>query len=235
MVFLCFSVKDRIPLVNDFHHFLRNFGIDTWYDRRNIFWGDNRQISNIDYGVRNPEVKYSVVFYSDNFAKGNICKEEYRILVTRYKRKDVHLFPVFLGETPQDIDPAFSLCKELVYKNLYTHEDFRGIALHILAKITSDEVKQCAYTSINEILSNYSDIKSLPYQMLIEYDHIHKEDYTARIIALFFIYTALTFSKPKNCMHFKTVKYIYHHSCLHPVRNEARELQIMENIIVCSF
>lgn len=47
MVFLCFSVKDRLPLVNDFYHFLSNFGLEVWYDRKNIYLGDNRREKNI--------------------------------------------------------------------------------------------------------------------------------------------------------------------------------------------
>ena len=73
LVFLCFSVNDRIPLVNDFYHFLTNFGIDVWYDRRNTFLGDNRREKNICCGVENPNIKYAVIFYSENFKKGNIC------------------------------------------------------------------------------------------------------------------------------------------------------------------
>lgn len=60
MIFLCFSVKDRIPLINDFFHFLSNFGLDVWYDRRNIYLGDNRREKNITYGAENPNVNYMV-------------------------------------------------------------------------------------------------------------------------------------------------------------------------------
>ena len=80
MIFLCFSVKDRIPLINDFYQFLSNFGLDIWYDRRNIFLGDNRFDTNITKGVKNPNIKYAIIFYSENFEKGNICIQEYKIL-----------------------------------------------------------------------------------------------------------------------------------------------------------
>ena len=58
MIFLCFAVKDRLPLINDFYHYLSNFGLDVWYDRSNIYLGDHRWDTNIKNGVENKKVKY---------------------------------------------------------------------------------------------------------------------------------------------------------------------------------
>ena len=99
MVFLCFSVKDRLPLVNDFYHFLSNFGLEVWYDRKNIYLGDNRREKNIELGAENQNVNYAVIFYSDNFKNGNICLEEFEILVNRYNKDEVFLFPVFISNS----------------------------------------------------------------------------------------------------------------------------------------
>ncbi|MCM1296351.1 MAG: toll/interleukin-1 receptor domain-containing protein [Muribaculaceae bacterium] len=110
MIFLCFSINDRIPLINDFYHFLSNFGVDIWYDRRNIYLGDNRNNANITHGVENPHVNYAVIFYSDNFINGNICLEEYEILVNRYKKMKyfffLYLFPIFLKKLTVDLKYA---------------------------------------------------------------------------------------------------------------------------------
>ena len=89
MIFLCFAVKDRIPLINDFYHFFSGFGLDVWYDRRNIYLGDHRWNTNIKNGANNPNVNYAIIFYSDNFANGNICLDEFEILVDRYKKGEV--------------------------------------------------------------------------------------------------------------------------------------------------
>lgn len=232
MIFLCFAVVDRIPLVNDFYQFLGNFGLDIWYDRRNIFWGDNRYQSNIQEGVANKNIRYAVVFYSDNFAAGKICLEEFKIISERYNAGELHIFPVFLCGVPHEIPDSFSLCTHLVYKTLSGPEDFYGIALHILAKITNDRVALGNMHTIQDILLNYKDKNSLLYTLLKEYDNIEKRNYSMRIGSLFNIYAVATHGKEPIYMDFKTINYIYHRACVSDLREEKRELQVMENIIV---
>ena len=135
MIFFCFAVQDRLPIINDFYHFLQNFGLNIWYDRRNIFFGDHRYQTNIQQGAANPQIRYAVVFYSQQFPEGNICLEEFRILEERHLKGELHIFPIFLGCVPNAIPDAFILCKQLVYKILSGPEDFYRVALHILSLI----------------------------------------------------------------------------------------------------
>lgn len=231
LIFLCFSVKDRIPLINDFYHFLSNFGLDIWYDRRNIYLGDNRREKNISYGAENPDVDYAVVFYSNNFKSGNICLEEFDILVERYYKGEVFLFPVFLSEVPQKIDQKFQLCKTLVYKHIHDQSDFNALALHIIAKITSDEICNTKFKSIRDIELNYGDKTSIYYKLVTEYQNIKKTNYNMRIASLYSLYLIVSHTHNLNFFHNKTMNFIYHQNCLDILINEKRELQIMENII----
>ena len=235
MIFLCFSVKDRIPLINDFYHFLSNFGLDIWYDRRNIYLGDNRRNINIKYGAENAKVNYAVVFYSENFKNGNICLEEYEILSRRFDNGEVFIFPVFISEVPIRIDKKFELCKTLVYKQINNQSDFNSLSLHIIAKITSDEICNTKYKSIKEIEIKYDNKTSYIYKMLIEYQNIKKTNYNMRIAALFFLYMAISNKCNTNFFHNKTMNFIFHQNCLDILVDEKRELQIMENIITYTF
>ena len=235
MVFLCFSVNDRIPLVNDFYHFLTNFGIDVWYDRRNTFLGDNRREKNICCGVENPNIKYAVIFYSENFKKGNICLEEFEILVTRYYKDEVFLFPVFISNVPDTIDQKFQLCKSLVYKLIHDQTDFHALALHIIAKITDDEIINAKFKSIRDIERDYNDKASVYYKLVIEYQNIKKTNFNMRIALLFSIYLIISNEHNINFFHNKTMNFIYHQNCLDLLIDEKRELQIMENIICYIF
>ena len=61
MIFFCFAVRDRLPLVNDFFQYLGNFGLNIWYDRRNIYLGDHRYKTNIEMGAANKSIKYAIV------------------------------------------------------------------------------------------------------------------------------------------------------------------------------
>ena len=235
MIFLCFSVKDRIPLINDFYHFLSNFGLDIWYDRRNIYLGDNRREKNICCGAQNLNVNYAVVFYSENFKNGNICLEEFEILVKRYYKGEIFLFPVFISEVPQNIDHKFQICKTLVYKNIHDQSDFNALALHIVAKITSDEISNTKFKSIHDIELNYSDKTSLYYKLITEYQNIKKTNYNMRITSLFSLYMIVSNIRSINFFHDKTMNFIYHQNCLDLMIDEKRELQIMENIICYTF
>ena len=232
MVFLCFAVKDRVPLINDFYHYLSNFGIDIWYDRRNIFLGDNRIDANIINGASNKNIKYAIIFYSSNFENGNICLEEYKILTKRYAEKDIFLFPVFIDNVPQKINSSFSLLKKLVFKKITNQADFPALCLHIIAKITADEVVNLKYNNINDIISGFENKNCLYFKLLLEYQDISKENYNMRIAFLFAIYKYILSLKEDNYFHSKTMNFIYHKSCLNIIIDERRELQIMENIII---
>lgn len=235
MVFLCFSVKDRLPLVNDFYHFLSNFGVDIWYDRRNIYIGDNRINTNINKGAKNPDIKYAILFYSDNFVNGNICLDEYEILKQRYHKGEISLFPVFLNCVPDEVNDEFKIFKKLVFKLVKNQSDFNSLALHVIAKITCDEIQGCKYKSISDIEKYFDNKKSLFYKLLIEYQYITKTNYNMRIAALFYLYTTISNHKKLSYFHTKTMNYIYHQNCMNILLDEKRELQIMENIIICSF
>lgn len=232
MIFFCFALQDRLPIVNDFYHFLQNFGLNIWYDRRNIFFGDHRYQTNIQRGAADPQIQYAVVFYSQQFPKGNICLEEFRILEERYSKDELHIFPIFLCGVPDTIPEAFALCKQLVYKILTGPEDFYRVALHILAKITSDKLQSTSVQKIQDALLHFEDKQSLLYQLLREYDNIGKDNYAMQVVSLFNIFSVATFNRQTDYMSFKTINYIYHQVCAIGLREEKRELQIMENIVL---
>lgn len=235
MIFLCFAVKDRNPLINDFYHFLSNFGLNIWYDRRNIYLGDDRVKENISHGAADPSVKYAIIFYSNNFATGNICLEEYEILLKRYKKKEIFLFPVFLGNVPDKLDKKFKICKTLVYKQVRHQGHFPALCMHVIAKITSDEISSLEYQTIGDMESHYMRENCLPYQLIVEYQNIEKTNYNMRISFLFSLYMVMTYQNTNNSFHYKTMNYIYHQNCMSILVDEKRELQIMENIIIYEF
>lgn len=235
MIFLCFSVKDRIPLINDFYHYLLNFGLEVWYDRRNIFLGDPRYETNIRKGAANPNIRYAIVLYSKQFPTGNICLEEFRILMDRYKKGNLTIFPIFLDGVPHTMTEGLNLCKELVYKEMTGYDSFWPIALHIMAKVTHDELLDRSYKSIKDVIEAEDVDKTCAYYLLTEYENIEKCNYAMRIAMLFSIYIVLTANRPRHYMHYKIANYLYHQSCIGVIIEEKRELQVMENIVVYEF
>lgn len=232
MLFLCFAVLDRFPLINNFNQYISNFGIETWYDRRNIFLGDNRYYANIEQGAKNNDVDYAVVFYSDNFKNGNICLDEYDFLVERYNRHELHLFPVFIGDVPQKIEERFALCKSLVYKEIKSEDDFLGLSLHIVAKMTEDKLQHSSIKTIHDYLVS-ADTETLVYDLLREYDNIDKKNLSMRIGMLYSIFKTITFQQSCDYFYKKTMNFIFYSNCYQKSNfEEKRELQIMENIIL---
>lgn len=231
MLFFCFSVKDRLPLINSFNQYIGNFGIDTWYDRRNIFIGDKRYEENIKNGAKNPNVKYAVVFYSSNFVNGNICLDEYDILVDRYKNQEISIFPVFLGKAPEQIDKRFGLCKELVFKEIFSCNDFFALSLHIVAKIVNDMLKSRNCQNIKDYLNKCTE-KNIALDLLKEYENISKNNLAMRVSFLFCIFKSITYGKTIQYFFYKTMNFLYYKNCINPIIDEKRELQIMESIVL---
>ena len=233
MIFLCFSIKDRNPLINDL--FLSNFGVDLWYDRRNLFLGDNRDDANLEQGASSPRINYAIVLYSDNFEKGSMCQKEYKIIEKRYQNGELHIFPIFIGEVPKTIPSDYYLLKELVYNNISCYEDYNKIALHIFSKITYDEIADMQFPSLEKILVEHPHNTSLEHQLLQEYDLISKESINMRISALYYIFLCLS-SRQSVCYHHKKMmRYVYYRACSRKIDDERRELQLLENIIVFYF
>ena len=231
MLFLCFSVKDRMPLINNFNQYIENFGVKTWYDRRDIFLGDDRYDTNIKFGASNPNIKYAVVFYSDNFAHGNICIDEFKILEERYYKKEIHIFPVFLGEIPTILNEQFQLCSKLVYKQIKSSEDFLNLSLHIVAKIIKDSIKTFKIKTLHEFI-NVLNKESIIYELLKEYETIDKNNFSMRISFLFSMYKVLTYNRESKYMYFKTMHFLFYINGYTPLVEEKREFQIMEDILI---
>ena len=145
------------------------------------------------------------------------------------------LFPVFISNVPDTIDQKFQLCKSLVYKLIHDQTDFHALALHIIAKITDDEIINAKFKSIRDIERDYNDKASVYYKLVIEYQNIKKTNFNMRIALLFSIYLIISNEHNINFFHNKTMNFIYHQNCLDLLIDEKRELQIMENIICYIF
>ena len=162
-------------------------------------------------------------------------KQEYKILEERYFKKEVFLFPVFITKVPSLIGNEFSLCKKLVFKEMRSHNEFQPLCLHIIAKITYDEICEKGLYNIHDIVTHFYQPSCLYYQLILEYENIDKNNYNMRISFLYALYKCITHNRNNNFFHLKTMNFIFHQNCLNILIDEKRELQIMENIIVYEF
>lgn len=232
MVFLCFSVKDR-EFAELIHNHLMDFGIDVWYDKKNIMLGDKRIYANINNGVKNNNIKYAVILYSKNFVNGKICVDEYDILLERYNQKNIELFPIFLEGDPVDIPEKYNLCKKLVFKAIKNPSiDFYTASLYILAKIIQDEISTCEIKNISQYIEIYNEDNSVVNQLLIDYDNVCKDNYNMRLGILYSLFIHVDFLTHTSYTHKKTMTFLFYRACNIPILSDNKEFYIMENIVL---
>ena len=138
MIFLCFNIKDREKIAEPILQHLRSFGFSVWYDRKDIFIGDNRYETNIVNGAGNAKIEYAVVILSNNFSSGHFCIEELNLLRKRFKNNDIKIFPIFYDMNIDNIDSDYQWLLELVCKFVKSKDESIFAAYHIVAKITND-------------------------------------------------------------------------------------------------
>lgn len=68
-IFICFAAEDRYRIVEPIVYHLRNYGIETWYDRFRLLLGDDRIRKNLIEGAQ--ECKYALVIISPETEKAS--------------------------------------------------------------------------------------------------------------------------------------------------------------------
>lgn len=142
------------------------------------------------------------------------------------------MFPVFIGDVPQNLDERFALCKTLVYKNIHSEDDFLRLSLHIVAKMTEDKLQHSQIKTLQEYIV-VADPETLIFDLLRDYENIDKKNIFMRIGVLFNIFKTITFHQSCEYFYKKTMNFLFYSNCYKNICfEEKRELQIMENIIV---
>lgn len=181
MIFLCFSSKDRNVFAESIYYHLSNFGLNSWYDRKEILMGDNREYKNFIEGVESCE--YSVIVLSPNSIESICANEEIELIHKRFLKGKTYVFPVFFNILAADIPDKYSWMKKLVYKELDNTQDSRGLCNHIICKVLKDKLEHCPYPSLEKLRNNCKD-KFLS-TLLNKYFEIDGLNYNARISMLY--------------------------------------------------
>jgi hypothetical protein len=232
MIFMCFNIKDREAIAEKIYHHLTGFGMDVWYDRSNIFLGDNRNYENFDRGVKNTKYKYAVVIISPNFSSGTCCNEELDIIYQRYTLGKLTVFPIFYDIDAKDIPPKYSWLTKLLYKELKQVDEKLYVCYHIVAKITHDLVAKCCCSTIESYLRVH-DEDSYENQLLNLYIDIGSCNFKAKMTVLYVTYKYLVQIEPvlKHLPYQKCFEKLFSFTKL-DIATDKRELQILENTLL---
>lgn len=132
-VFICFAAEDRYKIAEPIVYHLKNYGIDTWYDRHVLLMGDDRIAKNLDEGAS--QCGYAVIILSSDTRQSVCAMEEISILRQRYEKGDVTIFPILYEISPADIPSTLQWVQQLIYKEVSRNSGTLEICNHIAAEL----------------------------------------------------------------------------------------------------
>ena len=228
MIFLCFNLKNRTTVAENLLNHIINFGFDVWYDRKDIFLGDNRYEMNLENGANNKSIKYAVVIISPEFSSGNYCNKELDILWNRAKNNEIHIFPIFYDITDETVPNRYMYLMTNVSKFITYKDEFIYTAYHVVSKILYDIVIKLENNTLKKIKDSTDD--KYIRECLATYNSIDRNNYNAKMTILYLLYkylkNKLDFSNIPNYYYFGFEK-LYSFNKLN-ISTDLRELQILE-------
>lgn len=229
MIFLCFSSKDRIEIVESIYYHLTNIGLPVWYDRQEILMGQNRKYKNFIEGVESCD--YAVIVLSPNSIDSIYANEEIDLIYERFKNNEMYVIPVFFNIVAEQIPEKYGWMKKLVYKELNIDNSSRSLCNHICCKYLLDIIdKSCKYKSISEI----SRVTTGYIKELINsYQKIDGLNFNARISILYSVIIFLQNNKQLPNYILKGTYYLFDETKLN-LKMDLRETIIMERLCIIS-
>lgn len=185
MLFLCFSSKDRIQIVEAILFHITNYELPVWYDRHKMLMGDHRNYKNFDEGVG--QSKYAVIIVSPNAIDSVCAQEEMELIFKHYSEGKIIVFPIFYNINATELPENLQWMTKLVYKELDAGTDAYSACNHIICRVLLDELEKYKMKSINDFLSLYGHNSALCYitKLLQAYCRISDDNRDAQIALLY--------------------------------------------------
>ncbi len=199
-VFVCLSSKDRQEIVESIMYHLANFGFALWYDRHKMLLGDKRNYKNFIEGIE--QTKYAVVIMSENAIESMCVAEEMEYLKKQYNLGLITIFPIFYNILPAKFPVKYKWLTKLVYKELNEKSGTLLTCNHIINKILYDELKDCKFQTLNELLNALEEQNQDKFitNILRIYLEVSGENHNARISILYSIFIYLSIDIKRNDM-----------------------------------
>ncbi len=171
MIFLCFSGKDRMTIVQSILYHLKNYGLDVWYDNYEYIIGDNKT-ANFTKAII--ESKYAIVIFSKHFPNSPGAIEELAVIKSQYNKGLIHIFPIFYNICATDIPSDYQWLTEMIYNELTEKTGTLLTCNQILCKFLEDTIIQKDFIKfdlsyetnfscdiyVKELLTHYTTINS---------------------------------------------------------------------------
>ena len=92
MIFLCFSGRDRMTIVQSVLYHLKQYGLPVWYDNYEYILGDNKE-TNYMAGI--DASPYAIVIFSSDFIHSPGAIEELEYIAHQYWERKINVFTIF--------------------------------------------------------------------------------------------------------------------------------------------
>lgn len=152
-IFISFSGTAREQYAVNFLNFFNQNGFEGWYDRHELYLGDDLKSTIIEKGIHDAE--YGVLIINKTFLSKDWPCEEARLLYKRFKENnDLILFPILLDITKEDLkNSKISFILEIKYQFLRTGESIEKIGYQILNRIFIDKLKKEKIKTFDKVLA----------------------------------------------------------------------------------
>lgn len=182
-LFIAFAAEDRYTIAEPLVYHLKNYGVNTWYDRHSLLMGDSRRHKNLEEGAR--ASSYACIIIS-KYTEASVCAvEEIEIIRQRYFANDVIVFPVLFEISPEDISNVFHWVKEIIYKEANRKSGTREICNHIACKISENILAHYPVNSISKLMSSLPAHMKLICAILCSYNRIDHANINSRVSLLY--------------------------------------------------
>jgi len=231
-LFICFAAKDRYDVVQSIVYHLKNYGVNIWYDRYELVMGDDRIKKNIEEGVGKCE--YALIILTKNTANSMCATEEIAVLESRYRNKEVVIFPILYELKPYDIHHKFEWIKTLIFKEINRGTGTLEICNHIACKVTFDILDNCKYRTIKEVVNDKLQLlPTIVVSLLDKYTKIDNANLNSRVTLLYATYLIICESENLIRGHlfeipYKVFERLFSETLLN-LSIDYRELWLLEN------
>ena len=134
-VFLSHASSDKLPFVNELKESFENLGIDVFYDKDVIIWGDNwketilKGLENCDYGV---------VVISERFFGREWTEQELKQLFSRQKESGHKIvLPILYNTTSEELHKNYPELSEIQFLDSSKH-DIKDITIQLARVMLSN-------------------------------------------------------------------------------------------------
>lgn len=206
MIFLCFSGRDRMTIVQSVLYHLKKYGLPVWYDNYAYILGDNKDTN---YMIGIDASLYAVVIFSTDFIHSPGAIEELTYIAHRYREGKIHVFPIFYNIKADFIPNPFRWLCDLIYNEL---DETTGTLLtcnQIVSKVMMDQLQNQEYTSIDEFIRDSSGLPPYIMKLLETYQEILPINLNSRLTLLYAVFTYLQTQIPIPTYLKKTVHYLF--------------------------